>query len=229
MYKIVLVRHGESTWNKENKFTGWTDVPLSENGIKEASKAGKILKANNFTFDLAYTSYLIRARDTLNIILEELNEQNIEIKTSWKLNERHYGALQGLNKKETSNIYGENQVHLWRRSLDELPPLLEETDHRHPIYDEKYSNINKDFLPSGESLKDTMKRTVEYWNEEIVPSIKKGKKIIISAHGNSLRSLISYLDNLDEEEIMNLELDTGKPVCYELNKNLKPIKHYYVN
>ncbi len=229
MFKIILIRHGQSTWNKENKFTGWTDVPLSEEGVKEANLAGKKLKENGFTFDLAYTSYLKRASDTLNIILKELNEQNIEIKTSWKLNERHYGALQGLNKKETSNIYGENQVHLWRRSLDELPPLLESTDNRHPIYDDKYSNVDKSLLPSGENLRDTMKRTVEYWNEEIVPSIKEGKKIIISAHGNSLRSLISYLDNLDEEEIMNLELDTGKPICYELDENLKPIKHYYVN
>lgn len=228
MIKLILIRHGQSEWNKENKFTGWTDIPLSLEGVKEAKNAGIILKENNFTFDLAYTSYLKRAQDTLNIILETLKEKDIEIKTSWKLNERHYGALQGLNKEETKEKYGEHQVHLWRRSIDERPPLLKIDDPRHPIFDKKYSLVDKSFLPSGENLRDTMKRVIEYWQEEILPSLKQGKKIIISAHGNSLRSLMCYLDNLTNEEVINLEIETGSPICYELDENLKPIRHYYL-
>lgn len=228
MIKLVLVRHGESIWNKENKFTGWTDVDLSEKGIKEAKEAGIVLKEKGFTFDQAYTSFLKRAKHTLNLILKELDEENIEIKESWKLNERHYGALQGLNKEETANIYGEQQVHLWRRSMDSIPPALEKTDKRFPGFDEKYKDVDVNILPTTENLRDTIKRVVEYWNEEIKPSLIEEKKIIISAHGNSLRGLIKYLDNLTDEEVMHLEIETGNPICYELNDDLTPIKHYYL-
>lgn len=228
MINLVLVRHGQSIWNLENKFTGWTDVGLSSNGVNEAIEAGKVLKEKGFTFDLAYTSVLKRAEDTLTYILKEMNEEDIEIRRSWKLNERHYGALQGLNKDETRKKYGDEQVLLWRRSATVRPPELELTDPRYPGNDPKYSNLTKEELPRTENLVDTIKRVVEYFKEEIEPELKNNKKIIIVAHGNSLRGLIKYLDNISDEDITSLELETGNPICYELENDLKPIKHYYL-
>ena len=228
MIKLVLVRHGESKWNLENKFTGWTDVPLSENGIKEAVDAGKVLKEKGFSFDLAFTSVLKRANDTLDIILKELNEENIEIRKSWRLNERHYGALQGLNKDETREKYGDDQVLLWRRSADVRPPKLDDTDPRYPGNDSKYKDLTKEELPHTENLQDTIKRVIVYWDEEIKPALLDNRKVIIAAHGNSLRGLIKYLDNMSDEEVIKLELETGNPICYELDDDLKPIKHYYL-
>ena len=228
MIKLVLVRHGQSVWNLENKFTGWTDVELSEKGVKEAKEAGVALKENGFHFDLAFTSALKRAQDTLKYILQEMNEEDIEIKESWRLNERHYGALQGLNKDETKQKYGEEQVLLWRRSTDVRPPELDVTDSRYPGNDEKYKGLTPEELPKTENLIDTIKRVLEYWNSEIKPEIENGKNVIIVAHGNSLRGLIKYLDDISDEDIIKLELQTGNPICYELDENLKPIKHYYV-
>lgn len=227
MLKLVLVRHGESVWNLENKFTGWTDVGLSNKGIEEAIEAGKILKEKGFVFDIAYTSVLKRANDTLDYILKEMN-LNIPIYYSYKLNERHYGALQGLNKDETRKKYGEEQVKLWRRSVDTRPPALDISDSRYPGNDPKYKNLPKEELPLTENLIDTINRVISYWNSDIKPNLLNGKKIIIVAHGNSLRGLIKYLDNLSDEEVMNLEIETGNPICYELDANLKPIKHYYL-
>ena len=228
MQKLVLVRHGQSIWNLENKFTGWTDVSLSENGIKEAKDAGIILKEKGYTFDLAYTSVLKRAEDTLSYILEEMNLNNIEIRHSWRLNERHYGALQGLNKAETSEKYGSEQVKLWRRSADVRPPALEKTDPRYPGNDPKYKDLKEEELPTTENLMDTIKRVIEYWNSDIKEELLNNRKIIIVAHGNSLRGLMKYLDNMSDEEVIALEIETGNPICYELDDNLKPIKHYYV-
>lgn len=228
MIKLVLVRHGQSMWNLENKFTGWTDVELSPKGIAEAKEAGKVLKEKGFLFDLAFTSVLKRAEDTLRYILKEMNEENIEIKRSWKLNERHYGALQGLNKEETKEKYGEKQVLLWRRSTDVRPPELDKSDKRYPGNDPKYNGLSEEELPKTENLLDTIKRVVEYWNSDIKPELENGRKIIIAAHGNSLRGLIKYLDNISDEDITKLELQTGNPICYELDDNLKPIKHYYI-
>lgn len=225
MQKLILVRHGESIWNLENKFTGWTDIPLSNNGVQEAIKAGKILKKLDFTFDIAYTSYLKRAQDTLTIILNELN-LNIPIIYSYKLNERHYGALQGLNKEETRKKYGDEQVRLWRRSADVRPPALTEDDPRYPGNDPLYKRISKKELPLTENLLDTEKRVVDNYENVIMPVLKSGKKVIIVAHGNSLRGLMKYLDKLSNTEIMDLEIPTGLPICYELDDNLKPIKHY---
>ena len=228
MIKLVLVRHGQSVWNLENKFTGWTDVELSKQGILEAKEAGKILKEKGFHFDLAFTSVLKRAEDTLGYILKEMGEENIEIRRSWKLNERHYGALQGLNKDETREKYSAKQVLLWRRSTDVRPPKLEEDDSRYPGNDEKYKDLNKDELPKTENLLDTIKRVLEYWKLDIKPEIESGKRVIIVAHGNSLRGLIKYLDNISDEDIIKLELETGNPICYELDENLKRIRHYYL-
>lgn len=228
MIKLVLVRHGQSLWNLENRFTGWTDVGLSEQGIKEAKEAGQRLKELGYTFDIAYTSYLKRANDTLTYILEELNEENIPIKYSWRLNERHYGALQGLNKDDTRKKYGEEQVRLWRRSADVRPPALEITDERYPGNDPKYKELSKEDLPTTENLIDTVNRVIKYWNSDIKKDLLKNKKVIIVAHGNSLRGLIKYLDNLSDEEIMRLEIETGNPICYELDDDLKPITHYYI-
>lgn len=228
MIKLVIVRHGESLWNLENKFTGWTDVALSEKGIKEAHDAGKLLKSKKYKFDVAYTSLLKRAKDTLAYILEELNENNIEIKESYKLNERHYGALQGLNKDETRKKYGEEQVKLWRRSMFVKPPALSLLDERYPGNDSKYKNINKKDLPSTENLEDTIKRVIDYWNSDIKKDLLNNKNVIIVAHGNSLRALIKYLDKISNEDIMNIEIPTGKPICYELDNNLSPIKHYFI-
>lgn len=228
MIKLVLVRHGQSIWNLENRFTGWTDVGLSEQGIKEAKEAGQVLKELGYTFDVAYTSYLKRANDTLTYILEELNEKNIPIKNSWRLNERHYGALQGLNKDDTRKKYGEEQVRLWRRSADVRPPALEITDERYPGNDPKYKELAKEDIPTTENLIDTVERVIKYWNSDIKKDLLENKKVIIVAHGNSLRGLIKYLDNMSDEEIMQLEIETGNPICYELDENLKPIKHYYL-
>ena len=228
MIKLVLVRHGQSIWNLENRFTGWTDVELSENGIKEAKEAGIVLKQKGFTFDIAFTSVLKRANDTLNYILEELDLKDIPINYSYKLNERHYGALQGLNKDETRKKYGENQVLLWRRSADVRPPSLTKDDLRYPGNDPKYSNLKESELPLTENLVDTIKRVVEYYNSDIKKELEQSKKVIIVAHGNSLRGLMKYLDNLTDEEVIKLEIETGNPICYELDDNLKPIKHYYL-
>ena len=229
MIKLVIVRHGQSIWNLENKFTGWTDVDLSENGIKEAKEAGKILKSKNYKFDVAYTSLLKRAQDTLKYILEELDETNIEIKESYKLNERHYGALQGLNKDETRKKYGDEQVKLWRRSMFIKPPALSLDDERYPGNDIKYKDLNKEELPTTENLQDTINRVIDYWNSDIKKDLLNNKNVIIVAHGNSLRGLIKYLDNITDEEIMNIEIPTGRPICYELDENLIPIRHYYVD
>ena len=227
MIKLVLVRHGQSMWNLENRFTGWTDVELSEKGINEAKKAGIALKENGFNFDIAYTSVLKRAEDTLKYILEEMDIE-VPIKSSWRLNERHYGALQGLNKDETREKYGADQVQLWRRSMNVRPPELEKDDPRYSGNDPKYKDLDEKDIPLCENLADTIDRVLVYWNEEIKPTIEEGKQVIIVAHGNSLRGLIKYLDNLTDDEIMNLEVQTGNPICYELDDNLKPIKHYYI-
>ena len=228
MIKLVLVRHGQSEWNLENRFTGWTDVDLSEKGIKEAEEAGKALKEKGFEFDLAYTSVLKRAEKTLDLILEEMDKKDIEIKRSWRLNERHYGALQGLNKDETRAKYGAEQVLLWRRSTDVRPPELEVTDPRYPGNDPKYKELSEDELPKTENLIDTIKRVLVYWNSDIKHEIENGRKVIIVAHGNSLRALMKYLDNMTDEDVISLEVETGNPICYELDDNLKPIRHYYV-
>ena len=228
MIKLVLVRHGQSQWNLENRFTGWTDVKLSEQGIKEAKEAGKVLKEKGFKFDVAYTSVLKRANDTLNYILDELGEKDIPIKKSWRLNERHYGALQGLNKDETRQKYGAEQVLLWRRSTDVKPPELSEDDERYPGNDPKYSELSKEDLPKTENLIDTINRVMVYWNSDIKKDLQEGKRVIIAAHGNSLRGLIKYLDNMTDEEIIKLEIETGNPICYELDDDLKPITHYYL-
>lgn len=228
MIKLVLVRHGQSEWNLENRFTGWTDVELSPKGIQEAKEAGIALKNKGYHFDLAYSSVLKRAEDTLDFILKEMGEENIPIKRSWKLNERHYGALQGLNKDETRKKYGENQVLLWRRSADVRPPSLTKDDLRYPGNDPKYSNLKESELPLTENLIDTIKRVVEYYNSDIKKELEQSKKVIIVAHGNSLRGLMKYLDNLTDEEVIKLEIETGNPICYELDDNLKPIKHYYL-
>lgn len=228
MIKLVLVRHGQSEWNLENRFTGWTDVELTEQGMKEAEDAGIALREQGFHFDLAYTSVLKRAEHTLDLILKEMGEENIEIKRNWRLNERHYGALQGLNKDETKEKYGAEQVLLWRRSTDVRPPELDVTDPRYPGNDPKYKELTEDELPKTENLIDTIKRVTQYWNSDIEKSLKEGKNVIIVAHGNSLRGLMKYLDNISDEDIIKLEIQTGNPICYELDDNLKPIRHYYV-
>ena len=201
---------------------------MSEQGVREAKEAGKVLKEKGFSFDLAYTSYLKRAQNTLKLILDEMGESDIETRMSWRLNERHYGALQGLNKAETAEKYGAEQVKLWRRSNDVRPPELAEDDPRYPGNDPKYSELSKDELPKTENLIDTIDRVLVYWNEEIKPAIESGKNVIIAAHGNSLRALIKYLDNISDDEIVGVEVQTGNPICYELDDNLKPIRHYYV-
>ncbi len=228
MYKIVLLRHGESTWNKENKFTGWTDVDLSEKGMEEARQSGKILKAEGYTFDCAFTSVLKRAIRTLWITLDELDQMWITVHNSWRLNERHYGALQGLNKAETAEKFGEEQVKKWRRSADIRPPALEKDDPRYPGFDPRYANLTEEELPCAENLLDTIDRVIPYWEKAIAPAIKTGKKILVAAHGNSLRALVKYLDNLSNEEVIGLNIPTGVPLVYELDEDLKPIKHYYL-
>ncbi|MDR2676880.1 MAG: 2,3-diphosphoglycerate-dependent phosphoglycerate mutase [Endomicrobium sp.] len=228
MYKIVLIRHGESIWNKENRFTGWTDIDLSENGKNEALQAGEQLKKNGFTFDLAYTSVLKRAIKTLWNILDTMELLWIPVVKSWKLNERHYGALQGLNKAETAIKYGESQVQRWRRSYDISPISLNESDDRYPGKDARYSDIPKNEIPLTECLKDTTARVVPFWEKEIVPCIKTGKKIIVVAHGNSLRALVKYIDKISDNNIINLNIPTAAPLIYELDDNLTPINSYYL-
>jgi len=228
MIKLVLVRHGQSIWNLENRFTGWTDVPLSDQGVKEAQEAGMVLKEKGFTFDLAFTSVLKRAEDTLDYILKEMDLSDIEIRHSWRLNERHYGALQGLNKDETKKKYGEEQVKLWRRSADVRPPALTKEDERYPGHDPKYKDLTEEELPTTENLIDTIHRVITYWNTDIKQELERGRQIIIVAHGNSLRGLMKYLDHMSDEEVMNLEIETGNPICYELNDDLTPIRHYYL-
>jgi 2,3-bisphosphoglycerate-dependent phosphoglycerate mutase len=228
MYKLVLLRHGESIWNKENRFTGWTDVDLSEKGYVEAKNAGVVLKKENYTFDIAYTSVLKRAIRTLWIVLDEMDLMWIPVINSWRLNERHYGALQGLNKAETAKKYGEEQVHIWRRSYDTQPPALDKNDERYPGNDPRYKDLSDSELPLTECLKDTVARFVPYWENTIAPMIKTGKKVIIAAHGNSLRALVKYLDNVPDEEIVGLNIPTGIPLVYELDDNLNSVKSYYL-
>jgi 2,3-bisphosphoglycerate-dependent phosphoglycerate mutase len=228
MYKLVLIRHGESEWNKLNLFTGWTDVDLTEKGIEEAKNGGKLLKAEGFTFDVAFTSVLKRAIRTLWIVMDEMDLMWIPVIRDWRLNERHYGALQGLNKAETAAKYGEDQVKIWRRSYDTQPPALEVSDPRFPGHDPRYANLTTDELPVTECLKDTVARFLPLWNDEIAPLVKEGKKVVIVAHGNSLRALVKHLDNVSEEEIISLNIPTGVPLVYELDENLKPIKHYFL-
>jgi 2,3-bisphosphoglycerate-dependent phosphoglycerate mutase len=228
MYKIVLLRHGESEWNKENRFTGWTDVPLSEKGINEARAAGVQLKRDGFSFDKAFTSVLKRAIKTLWLVLEEMDEMYIPTDFSWRLNERHYGGLQGLNKAETAGKYGDEQVKIWRRSYDVRPPLLERDDERHASRDPRYRGLSPDEIPAGECLADTVERVVPYWREVIAPEIKSGRRIIIAAHGNSLRALVKYLDNISEKDILELNIPTGIPLVYELDGNLNAVSHEYL-
>jgi 2,3-bisphosphoglycerate-dependent phosphoglycerate mutase len=228
MIKLVLVRHGESTWNKDNRFTGWTDVDLSEKGKQEAQKAGQILKEQGYTFDVAYTSVLKRAIRTLWIILDEMELMWIPVYRSWRLNERHYGALQGLNKAETAAKYGEKQVFIWRRSYDIQPPALSKDDERYPGHDPRYKDLDHQDIPLTESLKDTVARFMPYWFDTLAPTLKSGRKIIISAHGNSIRSLVKYLDNISDVEIPELNIPTGIPLVYELDDKLKPLNHYYL-
>jgi 2,3-bisphosphoglycerate-dependent phosphoglycerate mutase len=228
MTKIVLLRHGESVWNKENLFTGWTDVDLSEQGRGEAKRAGELLKAEGFAFDVAFTSVLKRAIRTLWTVLDELDQMWIPVEHSWRLNERHYGALQGLNKAQTAAKYGDEQVLIWRRSYDIPPPALEESDPRFPGTDPRYRDLAGAELPRTECLKDTVARFLPYWHESIVPAIRAGKRVIIAAHGNSLRALVKYLDEISDEEIVGLNIPTGVPLVYELDDRLKPIRNYYL-
>lgn len=228
IYKVVLLRHGESVWNKENRFTGWTDVDLSERGIEEAQKAGEILVRENFVFDIAYTSVLKRAIRTLWIVLDKMDLMWISVELSWRLNERHYGALQGLNKSEMAQKYGEEQVRLWRRSYAVRPPALDPSDERCPHNDPRYSKLPDESKPLTESLKDTVARVVPYWEQTIAPQIKRGARVLISAHGNSLRALVKHLDNISDEAIVSLNIPTGIPLVYELDEQLRPVKNYYL-
>ena len=221
--KLVLIRHGESAWNLENRFTGWKDVDLSPKGIEEAKAAGKILKEMNLVFDVAYTSYLKRAIKTLNIVLEEMDELYIPVYKSWRLNERHYGALQGLNKAETAKKYGDEQVHIWRRSFDIAPPSIDKDREYYPKSDRRYADLPDSEIPLGESLKDTIARVLPYWHSDISKSLQEGKNVIVAAHGNSLRALIKYLLNISNEDILNLNLVTGRPMVFEIDKDLKVI------
>ena len=228
MYKLTLLRHGESDWNKENRFTGWTDVDLSETGVAEAAAAGDVMKAEGLVFDIAYTSVLRRAIRTLHLALDGMDLHWIPEIKDWRLNERHYGALQGLNKAETAEKHGDDQVHVWRRSYATPPPPLEKSDERHPGHDPRYASLSPDEVPATECLKDTVDRFLPMWHEVIAPMIKSGKRVIIAAHGNSLRALVKYLDNISDEDIPALNIPTGIPLVYELNDDLSPIKHYYL-
>jgi 2,3-bisphosphoglycerate-dependent phosphoglycerate mutase len=227
-YKIVMLRHGESTWNKDNRFTGWTDVDLSPKGVEEAHWAGKQLVKEGYTFDVAFTSVLKRAVKTLGIVQDEMNLDWIPVHRHWRLNERHYGALQGLNKSETAAKHGEEQVLIWRRAYDIAPPALEVSDQRFPGHDARYQTMDANVLPRTECLKDTVERMLPYWHDNIVPAIRSGKKVLIAAHGNSLRAVIKYLDKVSDKDIVELNIPTGIPLVYELDANLRPIKHYYL-
>jgi 2,3-bisphosphoglycerate-dependent phosphoglycerate mutase len=228
MHKVVLLRHGESVWNRENRFTGWTDVDLSEKGIQEAADAGRILKKEGYTFDIAFTSVLKRAIRTLWIVLDEMDLMWLPVYRHWRLNERHYGALQGLNKAEMAEQHGEDQVLVWRRSYDTRPPALEKTDERYPGNDPRYRDLTAEELPLTECLKDTVERFVPYWKETIEPVIRSGRRVIISAHGNSLRALVKYLDHIPEDEIVGLNIPTGMPLVYDLDDDLKAVDRYYL-
>jgi 2,3-bisphosphoglycerate-dependent phosphoglycerate mutase len=227
-YTLVLVRHGQSTWNLENRFTGWTDVGLSEQGEREAHSSGKLLVEGDYTFDVAYTSVLKRAIKTLWIIMEEMDLEWLPVYNAWQLNERHYGALQGLNKAEMAIKYGEAQVKLWRRSYDVPPPALDINDERHPRFDRRYADLTENELPKCESLKDTVNRMLPYWHSTLAPAVKSGQRVLVSAHGNSLRALVKYLDNISDQEIVELNIPTGIPLVYELDAELKPVKSYYL-
>ncbi len=228
MIKLLLLRHGESVWNKANLYTGWTDVDLSEKGVLEAQEAGRLMKAEGFEFDLAYTSVLKRAIRTLSIALEEMDQVWLPVIKTWRLNERHYGALQGLNKAQTAEQFGEKQVKIWRRSYDVQPPALTRDDPRWPGHDRRYSDVPVEDLPLAECLKDTVARFLPWWHSEAVPTLKAGKRIIIAAHGNSLRALVKYLDNISDQDIVELNIPTGIPLVYELDDDLKPIRSYYL-
>jgi len=228
MYKIVLIRHGESVWNKENRFTGWTDVDLSDKGIEEAKQGGKVLKAEGYIFDIAYTSVLKRAIRTLWLVMDEMDLMWIPVINSWRLNERHYGDLQGLNKAEMAVRFGEEQVHLWRRSYDVRPPALSTEDPRYPGKDPRYQDVPKAEIPTCECLKDTVARVLPFWFDVVIPSMKQGKRVLIAAHGNSLRALVKYLDDIPEAEIVGLNIPTGVPLVYELDEAFKPMTHYYL-
>jgi len=228
MYTIVLLRHGESAWNLDNRFTGWTDVDLTPKGIEEAGESGRLLLEAGYTFDVAYTSVLKRAIRTLWIVLDRMDLMWIPVHRSWRLNERHYGALQGLNKAETAAQHGEAQVKIWRRSYDVPPPALTEDDPRHPGRDRRYAALTTAELPLTESLKHTVARFLPYWHETIAPSVRDGKRVLIAAHGNSLRALVKYLDNISEQDIVELNIPTGVPLVYELDADLKPLRHYYL-
>lgn len=228
MYKLVLLRHGQSVWNLENRFTGWTDVGLTEQGAAEARSGGRLLREGGYVFDAAYTSVLRRAIKTLWIALEELGQEWIPVTRAWQLNERHYGALQGLDKAETAEKFGEAQVKLWRRSYDTPPPALEWDDERHPRFDPRYASLTPERLPATESLKITLERVLPYWLGTVAPAIQSGKRLLVVAHGNSLRALVKYLDDVSESDILELNIPTGIPLVYELTENLKPIRHYYL-
>ena len=228
MTKLVLLRHGESQWNLENRFTGWTDVDLTEKGEAEARESGKLLEEEGFQFDVVHTSLLMRANRTMEICLEEMGENDILIKYNWRLNERHYGALQGLNKAETAKKYSDEQVLIWRRSYSTPPPQLDADDEQHPRFDERYSDLDPNDLPASECLKDTVDRFLPYWHESIKPDIESGKRVFIVAHGNSLRALVKYLDTVSDEDIVGLNIPTGVPLVYELDESLKPIRNYYL-
>ena len=228
MYKLVLIRHGESAWNKENRFTGWTDVDLTDKGREEARTAGRLMKAEGFTFDVAYCSVLRRALNTLWLALDEMDALWIPVEKSWRLNERHYGALQGLNKAETAAKFGDDQVLVWRRSYDIPPPPLDKSDERWPGHDPRYQGLPESDLPLTECLKDTVARFLPYWHETIAPMVASGKRVIIAAHGNSLRALVKYLDHVSDDDIINLNIPTGVPLVYELDEELKPLRHYYL-
>lgn len=228
MYKVVLLRHGESTWNKENRFTGWTDVGLSEKGVEEAKRAGRLLREQGFTFDRAYTSVLKRAIGTLWLVLEEMDLMWIPVENVWRLNERHYGGLQGLNKAETAAKFGEQQVMVWRRSYDVPPPPLTRDDPRYPGFEARYRGLTEAELPLTESLKETVARFMPLWTEVLAPAVKRGERLIIAAHGNSLRALVKYLDGISDADIVGLNIPTGVPLIYELDDDLKPIRHYYL-
>jgi 2,3-bisphosphoglycerate-dependent phosphoglycerate mutase len=228
MYKLVLIRHGESTWNKENRFTGWVDVDLTEQGNREARQAGVLLKEAGFSFDIAYTSVLKRAIRTLWHVQDEMDEMYLPVVHSWRLNERHYGALSGLNKAETAKKYGDDQVLVWRRSYDTPPPALAADDERTSYNDPRYAKVPREQLPLTECLKDTVARVLPIWNESIGPAIRSGKRVLIAAHGNSMRALVKYLDNISDDDIVGLNIPNGVPLVYELDADLKPIKHYYL-
>ena len=226
--KLVLLRHGESKWNLENKFTGWTDVELTEKGVAEAKNAGELINNENINIDLVFTSILKRAINTMNICLSNMDHNNPQIFQDWRLNERHYGSLQGLNKSETAEKYGDDQVLIWRRSYDIKPPELDQDDDRHPRFDKKYENLDSKILPSSECLKDTVERFLPYWEETISPNVKNGKKVMIVAHGNSLRALVKHLDKISDDKILGLNIPTGTPLVYELDEDLNPLKNYYL-